>query len=485
MTRAALVALAALAIAAPAAAAHADAPRGAHNPARPTAQIFATNNTRVITDPDDRQLHDPLTEFARQVERIVEQGGGRPSGSQILDGVFFDDRQGTTTFERSREFAVDRVADDELHTIADTIRARFHQQSVLTFDPLRRRDGRVNSIELEVPDVTPQALRDGLLADQTARERLFGGSVTQDHHLLLVADLADSDLARTFASRIGGDLQNAATRYGRDEFVDGPSPVRVDHRTLLVSGSPDSDAVTLRETRRRLALDLGSDGSVDFKLDRRRFDRVRVDLSGGVDTLTVEGSRLADHFDVSATGRTAQLRRSGGGAEPIELSDVDKLHVDALGGADSINVGDLATTDVFQVDADLGPGDRNVDQATVNGSNEQDQISVSGSSDTVSVLGPTFVRLEHPESKDRLTVNGRGGDDIISSSTAGMALTLNGGDDNDVLIGGPGDDALVGGNGSDDVKGGKGDDSARIGADFDRFSWAPGDGNGLLADLGG
>ena len=42
-----------------------------------------------------------------------------------------------------------------------------------------------------MPGVTAEALRDGLLADQEARERLFGGSVTHDERLILVAGLAD------------------------------------------------------------------------------------------------------------------------------------------------------------------------------------------------------------------------------------------------------------------------------------------------------
>jgi hypothetical protein len=189
----------------------------------PDAEIFATNNTAVISDPDDPRLRVPLIGFARQVERIVRQGGGIPHGSQLLDGVFFSSDLGTTTFERSREFDVDDVTDDELHTIADMVRSRFAQESVLTFDYLPPGDDEVNALELEVPGLTAQALRDGLLADQTARERLFGGSVTLDGHLLLIADLADAELARAFAARIGGDPGRAATHYGEREFVVGPA----------------------------------------------------------------------------------------------------------------------------------------------------------------------------------------------------------------------------------------------------------------------
>ena len=74
--------------------------------------------------------------------------------------------------------------------------------------------------------MTADALREGLLADQEAAERLFGGSVTLDGHLILVADLADAELARAFAEQIGGDLSRAVIRRGDREFVDAPAPPR-------------------------------------------------------------------------------------------------------------------------------------------------------------------------------------------------------------------------------------------------------------------
>jgi hypothetical protein len=466
MTRTAVAALATLALAAPATAA-------AHGDHRlPDAEIFATNNTAVITDPDDPRLRDRLIGFGREVERIIDRGGGRPRGSQLLDGVFFSSDLGTTTFERSRRFDVDDVADDQLHAIADTARDRFGQQSVLTFDHLEPSDDEVNAVELVVPGVSAQALRDGLLADATAREELFGGSVTLDGRLLLVAELADAELARTFAASIGGKLGKAATHYGESTFVEGPAPVRVEHRTLLVSGGAEDDSVALRERHGRLEVDLGADGSSDFDVERKRFDRVRVELGEGIDTLSYDGSSHGERIAVAAAGERARLSRDA--REPIELDDVDIVRVGTQGGADSLTVDDLSATDVFQVDADLGAG---LDRAVVNGSTDDDQISIGNLTAAVSVLGPTFVRFPQAEAADRLEVNGRGGDDIVSASTAAMKLTLIGGDGSNTLRGGPGDDLLIGGGDFDDVRGGKGDDVARLGADFDRFSWAPGDGS--------
>jgi len=415
-------------------------------PSAHAAEIFATNNTAVITDPADPRLKDPLTGFARQVERIIEQGGGKPRGSELLDGVFASDE--ATTFERSRRFGVARVDDAELHTIANTIRERFDQQSVLTFD----RGGNADAVELEVPGVSAQALRDGLLADQEAREHLFGGSVTQDRHLLLVADRADETLAVDFAKQIGGDMKRAKARYGEREFVEGPLPVRVEHRTLLVDGAP-----VITRQGARLAITLGDD---TFRVRLCDFDRVRVTGSG---TLTFNGG---GELDARAAGE--RVRLDAGGLR-IETDGIEVLKLNTGDGEDTLSVADLSGTDVYEVDADLGAG---ADRAAVFGSEDLDQISVGASG----VLGPTYVRFLNPEHDDQLTVDGRGGDDIVSASTDTMELTLAGGSGTNTLIGGPGDDHLIGGPDFDDVSGGKGEDVVSMGGDFDRFTWKPGDG---------
>jgi hypothetical protein len=188
-------------------------------PPRVDAELFATNNTATITDAADPRLQLELQRFARTVTRLAASGGATPLRSRLLDGVFFSSRLGTPSFERSRRFALDDVTPAELHQIAERVRVRFGQESVLTFDRLPAGAARVDGLELEVPGVTAQALRDGLLADAEARERLFGGSVTRDGRLLLIAGLADEGLARRFARRLGGDLEHAIVRYGDREFV--------------------------------------------------------------------------------------------------------------------------------------------------------------------------------------------------------------------------------------------------------------------------
>ena len=294
--------------------------------------------------------------------------------------------------------------------------------------------------------MTAAALRTGLLEDAEARERLFGGSVTQDRHLLLVAGLEDADLARAFAKRIGGDVKRARLQYGKREFVEGPLPVRVERGTLVVSGGADDDTIALTERAGRLEVTLNG---AHFAFAARKVDRVRIDGGDGNDTLAVDAER------VSAAGDRVR----------VGDADVDGVEILQVTGSE-LTVGDLSATDTFQVEA-------HADDLRVFGSEDDDQISVS----SFGVLGPTFVTFAGAQ---RVTVDGRGGDDIVSASTDAAKLTLVGGSGDNVLLGGPGDDVLLGGPGFDDVSGGKGDDVASLGGHFDRFTYRPGDGSDVV-----
>jgi len=185
----------------------------------PDAEVFAASTTEVITDPADPRLDVRLVGFKRQVARIIRRGGGRPRGSELVDGVFFSSILGFVTFQRSREFDVDSVTRRELRAIADTVRRRFHQQSVLTFDYPDRRSDPVDAVKLEVPGVRTRRLREGFAANEQARERLIGGSVTLDHRLILIASSGDLRLAKRFAREIGGRVRDATVRRGHREFV--------------------------------------------------------------------------------------------------------------------------------------------------------------------------------------------------------------------------------------------------------------------------
>jgi hypothetical protein len=191
-------------------------------------EIFATNNTAVITNPDDPRLKTRLIRFDAEVRAIIATNGGRTKDSTLLDGVFWSSNLRQTTYERSRKFDVRGLSTAGLRHTADTIRKQYRQESVLTFEFLPASSPRANAIQVEVEDVTAQQLRTGLANDPEAREKLGGGSVTLDDELILVADENDLGLVKRFVAEVGGNWKKATVRSGAWEFVSEASPQRTE-----------------------------------------------------------------------------------------------------------------------------------------------------------------------------------------------------------------------------------------------------------------
>lgn len=184
------------------------------------ADIFATGNKAIITDPNDPRLSDRLVAFDREVRGMIRANGADPAPSALLDGVFWSQELGKVTFERSRRFPVTEVGSANLRHIAATIRKRYDQESVLTFEHLPKNSAAVDAFAIEVDDIDVRRLHDGLRADPTARKELVGGSVTVDGgDLILVAELDDRELVRGFITRLGGRWNPATIEYGDREFV--------------------------------------------------------------------------------------------------------------------------------------------------------------------------------------------------------------------------------------------------------------------------
>jgi Ca2+-binding RTX toxin-like protein len=150
----------------------------------------------------------------------------------------------------------------------------------------------------------------------------------------------------------------------------------------------------------------------------------------------------------------------------MDLNGVDRIDFNALGGADTITVGDLSGTDVAEVNLNLaasnGQGDGALDSVIVNGTNGDDVISVGGTASGVSVAGlRALVNITGAEPTDKLTVKALDGDDVVTAANlaaGAIQFTADGGNGNDVLIGGAGDDTLLGGDGDDVLIGGPGND---------------------------
>lgn len=200
----------------------------------PCPEIFATNNTAVITDPNDPRLRDRLIAFDREVRGIVLANGGVTTRSTLLDGVFWSSSLQQTTFERSRKFDV-TLGEDSLRHTASTISKQFRQESVLTFRFLPSNSPKVDAVQVEVDGITAKQVREGLLNDAVAREKLGGGSVTLQNKAILIADVNDLPTVRAFVTSIGGDMRRAKVRKGTWEFVSGSEETRREtpHETPL------------------------------------------------------------------------------------------------------------------------------------------------------------------------------------------------------------------------------------------------------------
>ena len=146
-----------------------------------------------------------------------------------------------------------------------------------------------------------------------------------------------------------------------------------------------------------------------------------VEGQDGADTMRFNGAAAAEQFTLSANGSRLRFFRDVG-TITMDTAGVEHVDVNALGGADTITVNNLAGTDVTSVTADLAAtlggtsGDGQVDRVVLNGTAGDDAVDVSGDSGEVKVggLAPLVTIFNH-EATDRLEVNTLAGNDTVDS----------------------------------------------------------------------
>ena len=266
-----------------------------------------------------------------------------------------------------------------------------------------------------------------------------------------------------------------------------------------------------------------------------------VEGQSGDDTLDFNGANVGELIDVSANGSRVRFTRNIASIA-MDLAGVEHVGFDAVGGADTVVVTDLAGTDAETVEVDLnavgGGGDAQSDTVIARGSDTPDVFDassapagahVSGLSAELQVVGGEIadsVTVDGGVGSDLVRYNGSAADDTIPAVANGAAasvtppgsaridataveslvlrglggadtmtgvgnlaplttITMDGGAGNDSLRGGNGADQLVGGDGDDDVDGNQGIDTALMGRGDDRFQWDPGDGNDTVEGQSG
>jgi Ca2+-binding RTX toxin-like protein len=201
---------------------------------------------------------------------------------------------------------------------------------------------------------------------------------------------------------------------------------------------------------------------------------------GLIDTVLVRGTDAADSPSIGASagmvafgGLAAQVRVAGAEAQ-------DELTLATFAGEDTISAA-IGTPGPAPVNVDGGDA---ADVVRYNGTSGPDMIPVVANGTEVSVAEAASARVD-TTAVESLVVLGHAGADTMSAVgnlAALIAITFEGGEDNDQLSGGNGADRLLGGNGNDALDGNQGADTILAGDGDDRFQWDPGDGNDASVD---
>ena len=208
-----------------------------------------------------------------------------------------------------------------------------------------------------------------------------------------------------------------------------------------------------------------------------------IDGGAGFDTHRFNGAAIGENFSLVANGGHATLTRNVASIV-MDQDNVERVQINALGGADNFNIGDLRGTDVREVAIDLAgvaggsSGDGVADSVAVSGGVQDEFITVSTSGDDAVISGlAAQSRVSNLDARDAVAIDGSAGDDIINATSvaAGVAaFTLSGGAGDDVLLAGRGGMTLSGGAGDDILVGGSGDDVLRAGTGTDILSGGAG-----------
>jgi Ca2+-binding RTX toxin-like protein len=188
-------------------------------------------------------------------------------------------------------------------------------------------------------------------------------------------------------------------------------------------------------------------------------DNDRIEGSSEIDTLQMNGANVGETFDLSASADHLRFTRNIANVV-LDVTGVERVNVEARGGADVFSVNHLAGTGVQKVTFDLegfdnsNTPDAQPDSLFVFASAGNDQITVSGAGNKLNIAGTVpAIEILNPEvALDTLSIQTLAGNDQISAQglAAGIIkLAIEGGPGNDILTGSKDSDALVGGEDND------------------------------------
>ncbi len=330
--------------------------------------------------------------------------------------------------------------------------------AVYTIDPLTGVATQINTIPVLTGtsfgvdfNPVPNALRIVSDQEQNLRITMGGAGVVNVDGALNQMGVAAADInvvAAAYSDNVAGGTRGNTTLYVIDSARD----------LLLLQGSPNFPAggsVSPNTGTLTTVGMLGVDASAVLSFD------VMGGGTTGTAVLTVGGvtglyninlitgaATLVANLNSPFTAAATVLDND---SVTVNVADNGTNTIDAGAGIDSITVNGTAMADTINVGASMGrvtvvSGGSNssiggAETLTVNAGNGNDTVTVA---DAVGGL-------------ISVTVNGQAGDDTITGG--GGNDVLNGGDGDDVINGGGGNDTINGGLGNDVINGGAGNDS--------------------------
>jgi hypothetical protein len=210
-------------------------------------------------------------------------------------------------------------------------------------------------------------------------------------------------------------------------------PVRahVVQRSLVVSGTPFADRITLRTSatdRNQLQVDVADNGSADATFDMNAFDRILVRAAGGDDTVkldTTNGAFTTTRPTVVDGGDGDDTLIGGSGPETFSGGSGNDS-VDGNGGADKAFLGGGNDTFTWDpgVGSDVVEGGPGFDTHVFNGSGGDEVFEARDNFGRVSFtrdLGGIVMDLNDIEALDLRTLGGA--DQVTVSNLAGTGLS--------------------------------------------------------------
>jgi Ca2+-binding RTX toxin-like protein len=139
-----------------------------------------------------------------------------------------------------------------------------------------------------------------------------------------------------------------------------------------------------------------------------------IEGESGIDTLDFNGAAIAlENMFLTPSGTRALFHRDQGNID-MDMDEVERLDLDALGGVDTIRIDDMSDTDFRRADVDLGGADGAPDVLTVNGTVNDDRVRVVADQGGVDVNGlKPQTRITGSEVTDSLHVNTLDGNDRV------------------------------------------------------------------------